>query len=151
MDDADTGGDTADGSDLRERVRRALAAEGFSWELWQKPERGQIFGMIRRDGEMQLHVRYYEDDVVKAERELANDYVEHLLSPRVSAHEEVEEILEDHGLGDEVDVEEKRFPPRHDGVDMPRTRTRWKPLVMGVGVALVGAVAGTGLLFSGGE
>jgi hypothetical protein len=153
MADADTADADADGSqqpDVRERVRRALEAEGFKWELWQKPERGQEFGMIRREGDMQLHVRYYEDDVVKAERELANDYVEHLLSPRVSAHDEVEQILVKHGLDDVVDVEEKRFPDRHDGVPMPGTRTRWKPLVLGAGVALASAVAGLGM-FSGGE
>lgn len=142
--------DGSEDPDLREQVREALAEEGFGWELWQKPERGQEFGMIRREGDMQLHVRYYDGDVIRAERELANDYVEHLLSPRVSAHDEVEDILAKHGLDDEVEVEEKRFPPRHDGVPMPETRTRWKPLVLGVGVALVGAVAGRGL-FSGGE
>jgi hypothetical protein len=136
-------------ADLREQVRRALAEEGFNWELWQKPERGQEFGMIRQEGDMQLHVRYYEDDVIKAERELANDYVEHLVSPRFSAHEEVERLLAKHDLDEEVDVEEKRFPPRHDGVPMPDTRTRWKPLVLGAGVALVGAIAGRGLLPGG--
>lgn len=131
--------------DLSEQVREALEAEGFRWELWQKPERGQKFGMIRReDEEMQLHVRYYEGGVVKAERELANDYVEHLLSPRESVHEEVQRLLAKHGLGDEVDVREKVFPDRHQG-SMPSTRTPWKPLVMGVGVALFGAVAGTSL------
>lgn len=140
--------DASGDDDLRERVRHALSEEGFKWELWQKPERGQRFGMIRREGEMQLHVRFYDDGVLKAERELANDYVEHLLSPRESAHDEVERLMAKHGLADEIDVREKDFPPRHTGGSMPETRTRWKPLVFGVGVALVGAVAGKGIFSS---
>lgn len=137
--------------DLAEQVREALLDAGFRWELWQKPERGQRFGMIRREGDMQLHVRYYEDGSLKAERELANDYVEHLLSPRESAHEEIEPILEEHGLEEDVEVQEKTFPARHRGGDMPSTRTPWKPLILGAGVALVGAIASRSFLPFGGD
>jgi len=136
-------------ADLREQVRRALAEEGFNWELWQKPERGQEFGMIRQEGDMQLHVRYYEDDVIKAERELANDYVEHLVSPRFSSTSTFSSRSCLARRRSTSSWAEKRFPPRHDGVPMPDTRTRWKPLVLGAGVALVGAIAGRGLLPGG--
>jgi hypothetical protein len=132
---------------IEDRVREALEAEGFRWEFWQKPESGQVFGMIRREDEhMQLHVRYFEDGTLQAEREIANDYVEHLISPRESAHAEIEAILDKHDIEHEdVTVEEKDFPRRHQG-SMPSTRPPWKPLVLGAGIALAGAVARFGSL-----
>jgi hypothetical protein len=134
-------GDVEEPPELRERVREALQAEGFRWELWQKPKRGVVFGLIRREDEnLQTHVRYYEGGVVKSEREIANDYLEHLVSPRESAHEEVQRLLEEHGVT-EVEVSEKDFPDRMDR-DMPSTRTPWKPLVVGAGALLAGAIVG---------
>lgn len=125
---------------LHHQVREALQEEGFRWELWQKPKRGVRFGLIRRDGEdMQTHVRYYEDDVIRAEREISNDYLEHLISPRESAHEEIERLLAEHGITD-VTVSEKNFPKRMKG-PMPTTRTPWKPLVVGLG-AIAGIAMG---------
>lgn len=124
---------------LHQRVREALHEEGFQWELWQKPKRGVLYGLIRRDGEdMQTHVRYYKDDVIRAEREISNDYLEHLISPRESAHEEIERLLANHGIH-EVTVSEKDFPERMKG-EMPTTRTPWKPLAVGIG-----AIAGIAL------
>lgn len=143
--DALAGGPTEDNEEpaLQERVEAALEAEGFRWEIWQKPEKGMVMGMIRQDDEhMQTHVRLYEGGVVKAERELCHRYIEHLLSPRESAHDEIERLLcEKHGIT-EVDVLEKEFPDRMKG-NMPRTRTPWKPVVAAAGALLVGAVFGT--------
>lgn len=138
---SDEGATVDDSPELRRRVREALREEGFRWELWQKPMREVAFGLIRREDEhMQTHVRYYEGGVVKAEREISNDYLEHLVSPRESAHEEIERLLEDHGVT-EVEVSEKDFPDRMQG-DMPSTRTPWKPLVVGAGAVLAGVVVG---------
>lgn len=124
---------------LHEQARQALHEEGFQWELWQKPKRGVLYGLIRRDGEdMQTHVRYYKDDVIRAEREISNDYIEHLISPRESAHDEIERLLAEHGITD-VTVSEKDFPERMKG-QMPTTRTPWKPLAVGLG-----AIAGIAL------
>lgn len=140
----------ADTDELRRRVKQALEAEGFRWELWQKPEKDAVFGMIRKEDEhMQLHVRYYKGAILKAERELCNRYLEHLVSPRESVHDEIEALLAKHDIT-EVDVQEKDFPDRMQN-DMPKTRTPWKPLVMGVGAALVGAVIGGRSLFSFGD
>lgn len=133
----------------RRRVKEALRAEGFSWEPWQKPERGMVFGMIRQHacGEMQTHVRYYKDGTIKAEHEIAHHFLEHLISPRTSAHDEVEAILEAHGVHD-VEVLEKDFPDRLKG-EMPETRTPWKPVVAAAGAVLIGAVFGGKRLFGG--
>lgn len=134
---------------LQARVKEALRKEGFRWELWQKPEKGMVFGMIRREDEhMQTHVRFYEGGVVKAEREICHRYIEHLISPRESAHDEIERLLcEEHGIT-EVDVAEKKFPDRMKG-KMPKTRTPWKPLVVGAGALLAGIVVGGRSLIGG--
>lgn len=131
----------------RHRLKEALAAEGFKWEPWQKPERGMVFGMIRQHecGEMQTHVRYYKDGVLKAEHEIAHHFLEHLISPRTSAHDEVEAILEKHGI-DDVEVLEKQFPDRMKG-DMPASRTPWKPVVMAAGAVVFGAIFGGKAIF----
>lgn len=139
-----------DTPELRERVKDALREEGFRWEIWQKPERGVAFGMIRRDDEhMQTHVRYYDGGVIKAERELCHRYIEHLVSPRESMHEEVERLLAEHGIT-EIDVREKEFPDRMKR-DMPKTRTPWKPLALGLGAVVAGAVFGTRALLPFGD
>lgn len=134
----------ADTPELREQVKDALKAEGFRTEIWQKPEWGMVFGMIRREDEMQLHVRYYKGGVVKGEREIAHTYLEHLISPRTSAHEEIEEILDRHDV-DGVEVREKRFPSRMER-EMPSTRTPWKPFALGLGTLAVGTLIAKGLL-----
>ena len=122
----------------RRRVREAFLEEGFKWEPWQKPEKHMVFGMIRRDGQMQTHMRYYRGGYIKAEHEIAHTYLEHLISPRESAHEEVERILAGHGITD-VEVRHKEIPKRHRG-PMPPTRTPWKPVVMAASAAIVGAI-----------
>lgn len=129
----------------RERVKEALRAEGFRWEIWQKPERDMVFGMIRTDGDMQVHVRYYRDGAIRAETEIAHHFFEHLVSPRRSAHDLVERLLAKHGV-DDVEVREKEFPDRMKG-DMPRSRTPWKPVVAAAGVVVAGAVLGAKALF----
>ncbi|MDX1611230.1 MAG: hypothetical protein R3185_02590 [Candidatus Thermoplasmatota archaeon] len=129
-----------DEKERRRRVREALAAEGFKWEIWQKPEKDMVFGMIRTEEDMQVHVRYYRGGYIKAETEIAHHYFEHLISPRESAHDHVEDLLAKHGIED-VDVFEKEFPERMKG-DMPRTRTPWKPVVAAAGAVLVGAFYG---------
>lgn len=133
--------------DRRHRVKEALSEAGFKWEPWQKPERGMVFGMIRQHecGEMQTHVRYYKDGTVKAEHEIAHHFLEHLISPRTSAHDEVEAILETHGI-DDVDVLEKDFPDRMKG-EMPSSRTPWKPVAMAAGAVLFGAIFGGKAIF----
>jgi len=122
----------------RRRVRRALSDAGFKWEPWQKPERDMVFGMIRNEGDMQTHVRYYRGGFLKAERELAHHYLEHVFSPRESAHETIAAILAEHDIED-VEVREKEIARRHRG-PMPPTRTHWKPLAMAAGAALAGYV-----------
>lgn len=138
---------TADATeDLPEQVREALREEGFDWTIWQKPQSGVLFGMVREEDDLQTHVRYYEDDVIRAEHEICHRYLEHLISPRESAHDEIERILDEHGI-DGAEVQEKDFPDRMKG-EMPSTRTPWKPLVAGVGALVVGAVFGGRSLLS---
>lgn len=131
--------------DLPEQVREALREEGFDWTIWQKPQSGVVFGMVREEDDLQTHVRYYEDDVIRAEHEICHRYLEHLISPRESAHDEVERILDEHGI-EGVEVQEKDFPDRMKG-EMPSTRTPWKPLVMGAGAAIAGIAFGVRQFF----
>lgn len=106
------------------RVRKALEAEGFRHTPFQWRHKGHAFGLVRDLGDKQIHVRVYEDGVVDAELEIHKRFVEHLLSPRPSAHDEVRRILRKHGIGTELVNE--HYLPRVGALrkKYPATRTK---------------------------
>lgn len=92
-----------------EAVREALEAEGYTSTPFQWKHAGHSFGLIKDLGEKQIHVRVYEDGVIDAEIEVHKRYLQHIWSPRPSAHDEVRRILEKHGIETEL-VNEQYLP-----------------------------------------
>jgi hypothetical protein len=90
-------------------VRAALEAEGFRTTMMQWRHKGHAYGLIKDLGKMQIHVRVYDDGVIDAEVEVHKRYIQHLWSPRPSAHEEVQAILERHGISTHL-VNEQYLP-----------------------------------------
>lgn len=92
-----------------EAVRAALEAEGYKSTPFQWKHKGHAYGLIKDLGQKQIHVRVYEDGVIDAEIEIHKRYMQHIWSPRPSAHEEVQKILRKHGLDTEL-VNEQYLP-----------------------------------------
>ena len=78
-------------------VRSALEAEGFHPTRFQWRHGGQAFGLVRDEGDHhQVHVRVYENGIIDAEWELHRRYLSHAISPRPSAHREIQKIFTKH-------------------------------------------------------
>jgi hypothetical protein len=81
------------------RVRAALLAEGYRSTPFQWRHRGHAFGLIKEYGpDKQIHVRVYDNGVIDAEYEIHKRYLQHLYSPRPSAHRVVQRIFTKHGI-----------------------------------------------------
>ena len=127
-----------------EQARDALLAEGFRSTPMQYRKKSQVFGVIKEHGhELQIHVRAFANGVIESEVELSNRYIQHLWSPRRSAHEEIRRVFEKHGVMTETINTEFRTRTGADRDQMPRVLTRTTDVVKGaVGLAgAVGAVA----------
>lgn len=127
-----------------EQARDALLAEGFWSTPMQYRKKGQVFGVVKDHGhDLQLHVRAFENGVIESEVELSNRYIQHLWSPRRSAHAEITTIFEKHGVMTDTINTEFRTRTGADREEMPRFFTKTTDVVKaGLGVAgAVGAVA----------
>ncbi len=127
-----------------ERARKALLAEGFVMTPMQYRKKGQMFGLVKEHGHnLQLHVRAFQNGVIESEVELSRHFVQHLWSPRRSAHTEIEQIFAKHGV--ETDTINTEFKTRTGSeLDrLPKMLLRTSDLVKGaMGFAsAVGAVA----------
>ncbi|MBI2077580.1 MAG: hypothetical protein HYT80_04300 [Euryarchaeota archaeon] len=121
-----------------ERIRSALEKEGFQSTVLQWRHKGHAYGLIKDLGDKQIHVRVYEDGVVDAEIEIHKRYLEHLWSPRPSAHKQVQRIFTKHGIPIHF-VNEKYLPQVGANRKVyPKMRTRVSHLI-------AGAAAGLGL------
>lgn len=123
-------------------VQKALAADGFTGALFQWRHSGQALGLMRDDGkDHQIHVRLYENGVIDAERELHKRYVQHLYSPRPSAHEEVIAVLEKHGIM--TDFVNRHYLPQVGShrTEFPTRRTRVSALIGSAAGIVGGALA----------
>jgi len=120
-------------------AKAVLLAAGFRREpLKQARKPGQVWGVVRQEpGDMQFHVRAFKDGRLETETELSNRFVQHLWSHRVSAHVEIKDILEQHGMPTER-VSETFVPitGTKEGKVMPEGRLRNRTLAVGVGVAI---------------
>lgn len=124
-----------------ERVRTALEMEGFESTALQWRHKGHAYGLVKDLGDKQVHVRVYEDGVIDAEIEIHKRYLEHLWSPRPSAHRQVLKIFQKHGIPIHF-VNEKYIP--HVGATRsryPKMRTRVAHLIAGA----AGTLGVTGL------
>ncbi|MBW3582005.1 MAG: hypothetical protein KY455_02805 [Euryarchaeota archaeon] len=130
----------AEVAEFLERAKQALKAEGFIETPFQYRKKRQVFGLIKDHGhDLQLHVRAFADGIIESEVELSNRYVEHLVSPRRSAHAEIKAVFEKHGIETETINEEFQTRTGSTKTRMPRTRTKTTDLVKG-GIGLAGAL-----------
>lgn len=114
-----------------ERVRTALEMEGFASTPFQWRHKGHAYGLIKDLGDKQVHVRVYDDGVVDAEIEIHKRYVQHLWSPRRSAHRQVQRIFQRHGIPVHF-VNERYLPQVGAGrAQYPRLRTKVSHVIAG--------------------
>lgn len=119
-----------------ERVRFALEREGFRSTPFQWRHKGHEFGLVKDLGDKQIHVRVYEDGVIDAEVEIHKRYLQHLWSPRPSAHRQVHAIFRKYGIPVKF-VNEKYIPQvGPDRRKFPKARTKVAHLLAGAGGAL---------------
>lgn len=123
-------------------AKAVFLAEGFKRELKQAPKPGMVWGVVRQEpDDMQIHIRAFKDGRLESEVELSNKFVQHLWSHRRSAHVEIMEILESHGIPTER-VSETFVPitGTKEGKVMPGGRTKNHHLaayvLVGIGVFL---------------
>lgn len=119
-----------------EKVRRALQAEGFRPTPFQWRHKGHAFGLVKDLRDKQVHVRVYENGIIDAEVEVNKRFVEHLFSPRPSAHRELRNLLRKHGIA--VDLVNEHYLPKVGAARRryPLTRTKVTH-VLGVAAAAV--------------
>lgn len=133
-----------DSAEFLQRAREALLAEGFKDTPMQYRKRDQVFGLVKDHGDrLQLHVRAFRSGIIESEVELSNRYVEHLWSPRRSAHKEIAQVFEKHGLHTETINTEFRTRTGSERQNLPRIVTPTRQLFRGaMGVAgAMGAMA----------
>lgn len=119
-----------------ERIRSALEREGFRSTAFQWRHKGHAYGLVKDLGDKQIHVRVYEDGVIDAEIEIHKRYLQHLWSPRPSAHRQVSAIFQKHGIP--VKFVNERYIPQvgPDRKRFPKARTKVAHLLAGAGGAL---------------
>ena len=121
-------------------MRAALEADGFKSTFFQWRHKGHAFGLVKDLGDKQVHVRVYDNGIIDAELEIHKRYIQHLYSPRPSAHKEVMDVLQKHGLASHL-VNEQYLPERGaDRTVFPDRRTRLASLLGGA-AAVGGMVA----------
>lgn len=123
-----------------EHVREALEAEGFRSTRFQWRHRGHAYGLVKDLGDKQVHVRVYEDGVIDAEVEIHKRFLEHLVSPRPSAHRTVGRLLAKHGIS--TDLVNEHYLPQLGPMrrKYPGTRTKVSHALGVVGVAATVAI-----------
>jgi hypothetical protein len=122
-----------------EAVRAALEAEGYTSTAFQWRHKGHAYGLIKDLGDKQIHVRVYQDGVIDAEIEIHKRYLQHLWSPRPSAHDEVQKVFDKHGIDTEL-VNEQYLPqvgPLREAFPERRTKVT---TVAGSAAAVVGGL-----------
>ena len=119
-----------------ERIRTALEKEGFRSTLLQWRHKGHAYGLIKDLGDKQIHVRVYEDGVVDAEIEVHKRFLQHLWSPRPSAHRQVQKIFAKHGIP--IRFVNEKYLPQVGATrrSYPQMRTKVSHLIAGAGAGL---------------
>lgn len=119
-----------------ERIRSALEREGFRSTPFQWRHKGHEYGLVKDLGDKQIHVRVYQNGVIDAEVEIHKRYLQHLWSPRPSAHRQVQAIFRKYGIPVKF-VNEKYIPQvGPDRRHFPKARTKVSHLLAGAGGAL---------------
>lgn len=124
------------------KVRSALIAEGFRSTPFQWRHRGHAFGLIKEHGhDKQIHVRVYDNGVIDAEVEIHKRYVQHIYSPRPSAHRYVQRVFSKHGIP--THLVNEHYVPRVGAARQkyPKRRTRVSHVIGGAAGFVGGVVA----------
>jgi len=123
-------------------VCRLLKEEEFT-ETWLRVPKGEKYSLVRRLIEpWELHVRIYESGFIESEVEVSRDYIEHLGEYRVYVVYELFNFYSK--VYDRLHI---LYKPRNRWVvkvwdnlrirvKPPKLLTPWKPIAVGVGVAI---------------
>jgi hypothetical protein len=118
-------------------IKKLLLQEGFyDPYILQNWKDGQVFGLVKSlDNFLEVHIRGYSDNTLDAEIELSREYLEHPCEVR-PFYGYLINILRKHNISCEVI---KPLPPDPQYVLVPKSPTKWKPLVLlGIGIACCG-------------
>ena len=115
------------------RAQRVLIANGFHWTLWQYLKPRQSWGVVKDvgSGEVQIHVRGFNDGRVEAEIEVSRFYLEHHRHPSVNANLNIAKILEAGGVPIIIEPSDELVR----SYSVPNRLTDWRP------AALIGILA----------
>jgi len=117
-------------------VEGTLFQEGFRTTWLQVAKSGQVFGLVKKLGEIwEMHVRGFEDGGLEAEIEISRKYVQHLASEyRRDAIRELKNILDAYNIPYKM---EGTLPEAMGALRGPRRLTPWKPLVAIAGIVIL--------------
>ncbi|MEM0171805.1 MAG: hypothetical protein QXP36_01815 [Conexivisphaerales archaeon] len=119
-------------------VKSLLMREGFyDPGILQKRKEGQEFGLVKPINELiEVHVRGYKDNTLDAEVELSREYLEHLSTGSSPSYGFLIDILRKYNIPYSVI---KPLPSDPEYISIPKTLTKWKPLVIcGIGIVILG-------------
>lgn len=122
------------------KVRAALEAEGFRSTPFQWRHKGHAFGLVKQVGrDKQIHVRVYDNGIIDAEIELHKRYLEHIFSPRPSAHKAVQKIFLKHQIP--LDLINEHYLPKVGAHRRAYPKGRTKVAhIMGGAAGIMGSV-----------
>jgi hypothetical protein len=116
-------------------VKNALLREGFKdptpLQVWKK---GQVFGLVKEVGDtLEMHVRGYNDSTLESEIELSREYLEHPYDCK-PYYGPLLDILKCYRIPFSVSG---KLPSDPAFLKVPKKRTPWKPIAIGVGILLL--------------
>lgn len=118
-----------------EVAKKVLVQEGFRHTLLQVVKTGQVFGLVRKVGDIwEMHVRGFDDGRLESEIEISRDYFEHLDDRfRRDATTDLKQILDVREVPCSIEGDIS-----HSTVVLPypESVTAWKPLAVVVGIVV---------------
>jgi len=109
-------------------VKEVLTQEGFRDTILQVVKPGQVFGLIRKEGDVwEMHVRGFDDGRLESEIEISRDYFEHQDDRyRREATADLKQILDAYQVpcGIQGDISHSNLV-----LPYPKSVTPWKPVV----------------------
>lgn len=110
------------------KAKEVLAQEGFQHTSLQVIKPGQVFGLVRKAGDIwEMHVRGFDDGRLESEIEVSRDYLEHLNDKyRRDATPELKQILDASQISYRIEGD---ISHSIIALPYPESVTPWKPLV----------------------
>jgi len=118
-------------------VRNVLLREGFKdptpLQVWKER---QVFGLVKEVGDtLEMHIRGYSDFTLESEIELSREYLEHPYECK-PYYGPLLNILKRYRIPFSVSG---KLPLDPAFLKVPKKRTPWKPIAMGVAITLLSA------------